>query len=595
MMGGAGASAPITARLSSTRPPVPWGELGGAGAALSELVRFYEPRLAGDLDDALADALLADLAVAFHDNLFLHSETLALPIAQSAEFVAFCRRALGRIGGDRVRRFAGIGDPDVRAAWLAACGAAQAEPILQRSVPASARQRVLLYGDTADFDSSALGAATILSHKARSVDLFGAHWVFEHNVLAEGASMFASNPIPPAPMRRRMDRGWWRRRALSVPLRLAALSGYAERFRGAWVLADRRDQGADNAEALFRYLHEHRPDVNAWFAVDRGHPLYRAFRRGGAKVVPYGSIRHFVLMTRARIFACSQSDTESRLPFPISETWQFVYLKHGVLHTDHHRRFNPMRIDLVLTATEGEQRALTRDGGGYRFTGAEAELTGMPRHDLLQAAIEGRAAAGLAPDTLLIAPTWRIWLGSKNRDHSWSVVEEFAETDYVREWSALLADRGLRAACERSGLRAAFLMHPRFAAHAGRFDVPDWVELVSFGEGAADLFARSRMLVTDYSSLAFEAAYAGAPTVYFQFDRERFHSGAHSSQSGDFDAREHGFGPVAENADAAVREIATMLDGGHPGADLYRQRIAGLYAHRDTMNRARAVAAIERL
>ena len=636
-MTGTGKPSPLTDGLPSSQVPVDWTVLGGATAILTDLEVTYRPALSAEfpLSATLADALLRDLEVCFEDSLHLHSQLLGIDEKTRRDFERFARMALASLGADRVREFTGYRSPEVRQAWLAALLDTDRQvdletPAVQlHETPAGPRVRYCLYSAQAHHVFDVVEGGRFADCKVRSVQFFGAHWVFEHNVLVDvdepSAVRFArhldggvlalehdglAQTIPA--LRAEMEpqavevahaeagwrfggRNWWARKRLGVPLRLANALKWTHRYRDAWVLADRVDQANDNAEVLFRYLHGERSDINAWFVVDRNVPVYRELRRAGAQVVAYGSFAHFALMKHARIFACSQSDNESRLPFGpgfMHQTWQFVYLKHGILHTDHHRRFNPMQIHLVLAATDAERAALTRDGGQYRFAPSEVALTGMPRHDRLDAALAARKAVGPA-DVLLIAPTWRIYLGSKNPDHSWSVVPDFAETDYVQEWRSLVRQPGLREACERAGVTPVFLMHPRFERHAQLFEVPDWVRVENYRSDIAPLISRTRLLVTDYSSLAFEAAYVEAPTVYFQFDRETFFSGGHSGQDGDFDYRQSGFGPVVETSEHAVDAIARVLNGN--GAAQYVERIGSQFAVRDTRNSERAARAIEAL
>lgn len=627
------------AELGSPTPPIDWAPAGGASAALARMAATYGPRLDGvgpvALDDATADALLADLAAVFEDQLHLHSRTLGLSPDESAAFAAFARRALRAAGADRLRTTPHVRTPEVRLAWLAALGPLASTPVVQvHEAPAGPRVRYCLYATGAERRFRVVSGGVLADSKVRSVRFFGEHWVHEHNLLVDtadpagarfgvaAASADAPDAAPtPAIERggeprtlpqlraeagtphgpgdpepgRRFDRDWWARKRLGIPWRLLHTLGGTRRFRDAWVLADRVDQANDNAEVLFRHLHTHRPDINAWFVVDRRVPVYRELKRAGAKVLPYGGLRHFALMKSARVFACSQSDNESRLPFGpryMHQSWRFVYLKHGIIHTDHHRRFNPMQIQLALAATEAERELLAEDGGPYRFASTEVALTGMPRHDRLDAALANARERG-DRRILLIAPTWRISLGYKNPDHTWSVVPEFASTTYVRAWRELLNDARLRDACAAAGLDPVFLLHPRFERHATHFGIPDWMRTETYRTDISGLMARTGALVTDYSSLAFEAAYVGAPTAYFQFDRDEFFSGAHSSQAGDFVYERDGFGPVAETAAGAVEAIAALLaEGPQPAA---RSRIEGLYARRDGRNCARAVEAIAAL
>ncbi|WP_223308964.1 CDP-glycerol glycerophosphotransferase family protein [Glutamicibacter nicotianae] len=55
-------------------------------------------------------------------------------------------------------------------------------------------------------------------------------------------------------------------------------------------------------------------------------------------------------------------------------------------------------------------------------------------------------------------------------------------------------------------------------------------------------------MVTDYSSIATEAAIAGVPVAYFQFDRRMIFGPGHTFDEGWFDYVQHGFGPVFEQS-----------------------------------------------
>ena len=45
-----------------------------------------------------------------------------------------------------------------------------------------------------------------------------------------------------------------------------------EKYADSWVLMDRIHDADDSGEHLFDYLREHRPEINAWFVVERGTP-----------------------------------------------------------------------------------------------------------------------------------------------------------------------------------------------------------------------------------------------------------------------------------------------------------------------------------
>jgi len=125
-----------------------------------------------------------------------------------------------------------------------------------------------------------------------------------------------------------------------------------------------------------------------------------------------------------------------------------------------------------------------------------------------------------------------------------------------------------------------FLPHPNLQPLLQQVALPSWVRPLTFeGNDVQELFARSRVLVTDYSSMAFNSAYLDRPVVYFQFDRDRVLGGEHVGSRGYFDYERDGYGPVVEKPEEAVDAVvAAIRDGLAPE---YQQRIADAFPDRD--------------
>ncbi len=80
------------------------------------------------------------------------------------------------------------------------------------------------------------------------------------------------------------------------------------------------------------------------------------------------------------------------------------------------------------------------------------------------------------------------------------------------------------------------------------------------------------MVVTDYSSIAFEAAHFNRPVVYYQFDTVEASSGQHVFTKGYFDYERDGFGAVCQTSDAAISAIEAALAGAEPVDDQRRRQ-----------------------
>lgn len=357
-------------------------------------------------------------------------------------------------------------------------------------------------------------------------------------------------------------------------------------FGNAWVLVDRLHDADDSAELLFRHLRAHKRKINAWFVIEKGTPDWERLRRDGyRRVIPLGSLQWKLLMLNAQHLISSHADAPVVNPPALArfeKTWRFTFLQHGVIKDDISAWLNPKPIDLFITSTPAETEFVAGDGSPFRYTTREVAMTELPRFDRLHAA--GQAVSEAQQDLILIAPTWRSWLvpplakGSQRRE----LVEDVLSSEYVQEWSALLRSPELRATAQREGLRIAFMPHPNVTQLMDQLDLPDDVETVTYvGTDIARTFARAAVLVTDYSSVAFNAAYMDRPVVYFQFDGERVAEGAHVGRAGYFSYERDGFGPVTTTLTDTEAAIDTVTSAGRRATGVYQERVAATFPLRD--------------
>ena len=371
-------------------------------------------------------------------------------------------------------------------------------------------------------------------------------------------------------------------------------------YRDAWVLIDRLYDADDNAERLFEYLRAERPDINAWFVVERGSAVWRRMRAAGVtRLVAYGSLRWRLLMLNCAWLLSSHADIAVSAPPTLMRmlprrSWRYGFLQHGVIKDDLSRWLNPKDIDFFVVSTQDELTSIVADGTGYLVTSKETHDTGLPRFDRLLA-----KAVLHPPDTrdlVIVAPTWRQWLTEYDDPDTQrhAITDAFWTSDYLRNWDALLRSPRIAEAAARRDRRIGFMPHPNMQPALARMRLPAHIEAITFeGIDVQDLYARCALLVTDYSSVAFNIAYIDAPVVYFQFDRDAMLGGAHLGRRGYFDYLVHGFGPVATDLDAAVDAIVEAIDHGPRPPAEYQARIDRTFPVRDGRACARVVAAIE--
>ena len=371
-------------------------------------------------------------------------------------------------------------------------------------------------------------------------------------------------------------------------------------YKKAWILIDSPDRADDNAEHLYRYIAANRQDINVWFVLERNSKDWGRLEREGFKLLEYGSMEAASALHYASFNISSHADRPVQYPPHYNKYGnpkaKIVFLQHGVTKDDLSRWLNPKMISLIITATHDEYHSFAGDDTNYKYTAMDVACTGFPRHDQLRRLAD--AAQGKPRRNILIAPTWRQYL-SEVFDAGISLEEQlanFEKTAFGKNWLRLLRSSALRDLAYSKQLNIRFLAHPNLAKLMPTLDLPEYVEILSYPEISVQTeLVSSAVLISDYSSLAFEAAIADANVIHFQFDGNEIFAGGHPYRKGYFDYEVHGFGPRLENADEVVEELNSLANRNFEQSRLYADRINGTFKFMDYSSSERTVRAIESL
>lgn len=385
-----------------------------------------------------------------------------------------------------------------------------------------------------------------------------------------------------------------------VVRRLARSRPIRHYLRRSWVVMDRIADAGDSGERLFQHIRATRPDIRAWFVIASDAPEWRRLRREhGLRVLAHGSLRWKLVMVNCENLISSHIDVPIVRPQALMRfmrpRWRFTFLQHGVIKDDLSSWLNPKAIDMFVTSTPQEYASIAGDHTPYVFTTKEVKLTGLPRFDRL---LEMGERFDDRRDLVLVAPTWRVKLVQPLQAgaHTREIDPAFFDSEFARNWLGLLRSDELAALCDKHGLRIGFLPHPVLQPALPGLDLPDHVLRLSFADNdVQELFARAAVMVTDYSSMAFNAAYINRALVYFQFDHERVGSGEHLGRRGYFDYERDGFGPVTYTVSEALSAIGGVLEGGRSPSPTYQARIDAAFPLRDGRCCERVIGEIEAL
>ncbi len=352
-----------------------------------------------------------------------------------------------------------------------------------------------------------------------------------------------------------------------------------------WMISDRTYVANDNGEHFFRYMNKrpHRK-IEVYFNINSDCPDYERMKKYGS-VVAYDSEDYPIMFLMSDKIISSAASDYLFNPFGDDKkylvdllTYDFIYLKHGIIKDDMSAWLNRFNKNIRLMITAAVPEYLSIVNGDYCIERDHAVLTGLARYDSLYK----KNKFHKAKKKIVIIPTWRKSIkGSYDPKTNKSVYyDKFRETDFFRFYNDLINDPELLKAMKDSGYSGVLCMHPMHCEQCRDFKGND---VFTVNDGLVDYqkeFVDGALLVTDYSSVAFDFAYLKKPVVYSQFDKEDFYS-KHTYSEGYFSYEENGFGPVCTDLRSTVKAIISEINSGCENSEKYLERIEKFYPYHD--------------
>jgi hypothetical protein len=261
----------------------------------------------------------------------------------------------------------------------------------------------------------------------------------------------------------------------------------------------------DNGLRLFQRANSSR-EIEYWYVGEEGCGV------SGYRFVKFGSKKHFELSLQAKCVAFTH---HPNYVLPILP-WQSrsdrgpktLFLQHGVTALKNSMpsyHSSKRQFDAFAVCSEREQRSVAL---ACDYPMDLVHVVGMPRLDNLMTM--SKKVIGERND-VIIFPTWRRGLDKMNG-------EEFFNTDFYKMWSDAM--QRIRSACQRNGKRAILVSHPIIGHHVEYFRsfVDDVIDI----ENVQEALCSAYVLVTDYSSICFDAIYIDVPVAFFTFDEAEY-------------------------------------------------------------------------
>ena len=383
-------------------------------------------------------------------------------------------------------------------------------------------------------------------------------------------------------MLKKMDHG----AIVSVPFRIAYMIGYPFlKNKHIWFFMDLPAMADDNGKHIFKYYMDNnlRPDVAKYFILSKDSENFDEIKKIG-KVIPYKSLKHRYLGLFVENIITSHPDNNIIYPF-----WgtfphlaagllksNTIFLQHGLTKDNVSSWLNKFDKNLSLFVTSSPKEYESIFQYPYNYKKEVVQLTGMPRFDNLKNEKDKKQ--------ILIMPSWRRSLDTDNK-------QKITESEYFIRFNSLINNARLIESAKNNDYEIIFKPHPNVYEFIDLFDKNEYVK-IDFKKGDyQDLFNRGSLLITDYSSVAFDFAYLKKPVIYYHYSND-YHFDLEDMY---YDYETMGFGEICKDEDALIDFVIGYIENECKIKDEYSKRVDEFYEFKDRNNCKRVSQAIENI
>lgn len=356
-----------------------------------------------------------------------------------------------------------------------------------------------------------------------------------------------------------------------------------------WIISERADQAQDNGIAFFRYLNKEQPQITSVYLLEKGCKEIDCVNLIG-QVVIKGTLKHKLYFLKSKVIASTEKN--------IIEPWgsrvfysRFanffprklkIFLQHGILDKDVSEVYGKSvsDIDLFVSSTD-EEKQFINDRFGYKED--EIANVGICRYDQLMK----YKKECIKENIILYMPTWRRYLfdiANTEPEYLETSKKEFIKSDYYNTIQILLNDKKLNEILEKEQFKLVFITHHGMNKLGELFKVTSNNIKIYKSEQVkiAELLAKAKLFITDYSSVHFDSAYMGNTNIYYQFDQEKFIK-EHAGKSY-FKYERDGFGAVIKEKDQLLNQIDNIITDGDVRKEKYSKRAHTFFKFQDENN-----------
>ena len=317
-------------------------------------------------------------------------------------------------------------------------------------------------------------------------------------------------------------------------------------------------------------------NIKKYFIINKNSKDYARLKNMyGNHIVAFGSFKHKVLYMFTEKFMQSQVSPIMNNPFNKMKMRLYsglctagnYFLQHGVARYDMSSWLTKFDKNLYLVLAVSDYDYNEFLGDNYNLDKDIIQTLGFPRFD------------NLTNDNLkkqiVIMPTWRNYITNKN---------QFINSELFERFNNLLNHPKLIQYAKDHGYEIVLKPHPNLNRFISAFELNDYIK-VDNETKHHDLICDSALMITDYSSVAFDFAYLKKPIIYYQYDAGKDHHFDVDTVLAEDGSLE--FGAIISDENILIDKIMEYIDNDCKMEEVYKRRVDNFFKYVDKNNSKR--------
>ena len=356
-----------------------------------------------------------------------------------------------------------------------------------------------------------------------------------------------------------------------------------------WLIHEKYSETAqDNSFYFFKYCYENHKEKKIFFIIKKNSVDETYLKPYKDRIVHFMSLKHIKLLLESSLIISSEAKGHGyawRVSQGPIKTYidkkRFVFLQHGVLGLKIvDKTFNygtANSAELFITSSDFEKE-IVKECFGYKDE--KVIVTGLSRWDVLS------NKANSENKQILFMPTWRNWMEEVEQ-------EDFIKSDYYIAYKSFLSSPELSNLLEINNIVLNFYVHPKYMSYIKGLEInSEHIRVIRYGEEKLnELLMRANLLITDYSSVAWEMYYLKKPVIFYFFDLEKYNR----YQGSYMDLQKDIFGDTVYNPQDLVDLLDEYNKSNFTEKPIYSLRRENYFKFVDRLNSKRIYNEIKRI